>query len=378
MSSLVDRLLLWACCAALVAAMGVFGPVGTPGSTYTDAAIVVAMLCALTATGLTGYLRSTRARLAVTLLYAAASALRPALCLFLPVAYYDAFELEQGWRVLLGTAAAAACLAQLPLGAAAAVAGLVAAAWALKSRAVQSERLKAELRQLRDTDQEMAMLLARKHKELVERQDYELRLATLNERSRIAREIHDHVGHLLSRSILQVGALMVTEQDRDARAALAVMRDTLSQAMDSIRASVHNLHDEAIDLRTQVDGLASDFLFCPIRVDYRLETEPGKDITYCFIAVIKEGLSNIIRHSDATAVNLTLLEHPALYQLVLHDNGSAGTGGGAGGEGLGLRNMEDRVAALGGQFLAERSGGFRLFVSVPKGARQRESASSRR
>ena len=38
----------------------------------------------------------------------------------------------------------------------------------------------------------------------------------------------------------------------------------------------------------------------------------------------------------------------------------------------------DRVAALGGQFLAERSGGFRLFVSVPKGARQRESASSRR
>jgi len=57
----------------------------------------------------------------------------------------------------------------------------------------------------------MAMLLRQKNRELIEKQDYEIRLATLNERGRIAREIHDHVGHLLSRSILQIGALMVTK-----------------------------------------------------------------------------------------------------------------------------------------------------------------------
>ncbi|HHY33962.1 MAG TPA: hypothetical protein GX515_13260, partial [Firmicutes bacterium] len=129
---------------------------------------------------------------------------------------------------------------------------------------------------------------------------------------------------------------------------------------------------------------------------------------------IKEGLNNIIRHSDATLVTLALLEHPALYQLVLQDNGTGlasrpglgprgGAASGAGasgatpgagtalgfgaasemgadlgfgatsgeraaaaGDGLGLRSMEDRVTALGGQFLVEHQGGFRLFVSVPK------------
>ena len=49
--------------------------------------------------------------------------------------------------------------------------------------------------------------MEQKNKELLEKQDYEIQVATLNERNRIAREIHDSVGHLLSRSILQLGAL---------------------------------------------------------------------------------------------------------------------------------------------------------------------------
>lgn len=73
-----------------------------------------------------------------------------------------------------------------------------------------------------------------------------MRLATLNERNRIAREIHDNVGHLLSRSLLQVGALQVVNRDETVRQGLDTMRDTLSGAMDSIRRSVHDLHDESV------------------------------------------------------------------------------------------------------------------------------------
>jgi len=250
----------------------------------------------------------------------------------------------------------------------------MAAAYVLKHREVALERSQTELRQLRDSSYELTMMLRQKNKELIEKQDYEVRLAMLGERSRIAREIHDHVGHLLSRSILQVGAIMVAQRtpDTDLQQNLSVVRDTLSQAMNTIRASVHDLHDESLDFRVQIEALTQGFTFCPIRLDYRLESPPDKEVAYCFIAIVKEGLSNIIHHSNATQVALRLIEHPALYQLTLEDNGSEAAGVPSGG--LGLRSMADRVGTLGGQLLIERQGGFRLFVSIPKGGHLRESS----
>ncbi len=380
MHTIVDRLLMLACCAALLS--------GQPS----DVTAVAALLTAVTVSGLNGYLASPGFRLASIAAYTAASAVWPGFCLFFPLVYYDAFAPKQAWWALIAAAGLAACFTSLPVSTALIVAVLTATACALRHRADALGRSQTELKQLRDDGHELAMALQQRNRELLEKQDYEIRLATLGERSRIAREIHDHVGHLLSRSILQVGAIMVaqrgptaaarartdTDAQEDLEQSLAVIRDTLSQAMDSVRASVHDLHEESLDLRAQIEALARDFAFCPIRLDYRLETQPEKEVTYCFIAIVKEGLSNIIRHSNASVVSLTLLEHPALYQLVLEDNGSRASGEAEGADGLGLRSMADRVAALGGQFLIRRDGGFSVFVSIPKGGRLHESAGRRR
>ena len=56
-------------------------------------------------------------------------------------------------------------------------------------------------------------MLQEKNKNLMEKQDYEIYLATLRERNRIAREIHDNVGHMPSRSILQMGALITIHKE---------------------------------------------------------------------------------------------------------------------------------------------------------------------
>ncbi len=392
MDAIVDRVLMWACCAALLPQRA------------GDAMLVIAMLAAITVSGLNGYLPSHTFRLASIVAYTGASAVWPSFCLFLPLVYYDAFGLKQPWWAPVVAAALAACFTGLPANTSLIVAVLTAAACVLKHRAVALERSQTELRRLRDNSHELTMMLKQKNRELLEKQDYEIRLAMLGERSRIAREIHDHVGHLLSRSILQVGAIMVAQGGADSRPttglssgaspgstalehadtvadaelqhSLSVVRDTLSQAMDTIRASVHDLHDESFDLRTQIETLAQGFTFCPIRLDYRLESPPDKETAYCFIAIAKEGLSNIIHHSNATQVALRLIEHPALYQLILEDNGFETAGEPSGG--LGLRSMADRVGALGGQLLIERQGGFRLFVSIPKGGHLHESSDHRR
>ncbi len=356
MQGIIDRLLALACCSALLLGKA------------DDVTAVVAMLAATTVSALNGYSKSRVFLITSIVSYTVASMVWPAFGLFLPLVYYDVMAEfhatgKSAW-ILAAAVLMVISFTNLPADKGVIVAALMAVAYVLALHRATVERSQTEAKRLRDNSYEMAMLLRKKNRELIEKQNYEIRLATLNERARIAREIHDHVGHLLSRSILQVGALMVTKGDEKERQSLAVIRDTLSQAMDKIRASVHDLHDESLDLKTQVEAVANEFTFCPIRLDYRLEREPGKDIAYCFIAVIKEGLSNIIRHSNATQVTIALLEHPALYQLVLQDNGTQATG--KAGKGLGLRSMTDRVEALGGSLTVEHSSGFRIFISIPK------------
>ena len=367
MHGIIDRLLILGCCSALLAGRA------------DDVTAVVAMLAAMTVSALNGYIKSRSFLIVSIVSYAMVSMVWPTFCLFLPLVYYDALTEShasgKGVWIMAAAGSLVVPFVNLPIATSLMSAALMAVTYVLAQRTSAVELSQTEAKQLRDTGYEMAMLLRQKNRELIEKQDYEIRLATLNERGRIAREIHDHVGHLLSRSILQIGALMVTTSNGQERQDLSTVRDTLSEAMDRIRASVHDLHDDSLDLRTKVEALVREFTFCPIRLDHRLEREPEKEIAYCFIAVIKEGLSNIIRHSNATQVTLALVEHPALYQLVLQDNGTQA--GDETEQGLGLRSMAHRVDALGGRLVIERSGGFRLFISIPKRRPVDESIDSR-
>lgn len=208
------------------------------------------------------------------------------------------------------------------------------------------------------------MQLERKNKELLEKQDYEINLATLKERNRIARDIHDNVGHLLSRSILQIGALLAINKDEETKESMELIKDTLSEAMNSIRTSVHDLHDESIDLQAEIQKLIDNFKFCSIKLDYDVKTSLAINIKYCYIAVTKEALSNIINHSNATKVLVIIREHPALFQLVIQDNGTKSSYNSE--NGIGIKNITDRVAALGGNVNISTEKGFRIFISIPK------------
>lgn len=129
---------------------------------------------------------------------------------------------------------------------------LIVAAILLACRTGRILYLEQEMIRLRDTSTELNLVLQEKNKNLMEKQDYEIYLATLRERNRIAREIHDNVGHMLSRSILQMGALITIHKEEPLHGQLAGVGETLNQAMNSIRESVHDLHDESIDLRQSI------------------------------------------------------------------------------------------------------------------------------
>lgn len=234
----------------------------------------------------------------------------------------------------------------------------------LNYRTKSFEDIKKNYYYISDSANELSIKFENKNRELLEKQDYEVNLATLRERNRIARDIHDNVGHLLSRSILQTGALLAINKDENINLNLKLIKDTLSEAMDSIRSSVHNLHEDAVDLQVEIQQLVDNFKFCPIKLDYDLESNPIKKIKYCFISITKEALSNIIKHSNATEVSIFLREHPSLYQLIIYDNGSNAKYNSE--SGIGIKNIKDRVASINGSLNISADNGFKIFISVPK------------
>lgn len=214
-----------------------------------------------------------------------------------------------------------------------------------------------------DDSRELNLLLTEKNLSLLEKQDYEIYTATLKERNRIAREIHDNVGHLLSRSILMVGALKAVSASPTLAEPLDLLDKTLNSAMDSIRSSVHDLHDEAVNLEEAIRGLVKDFTFCPLSFQYDMGRDIPKEIKYSFISITKEALSNVMRHSNASQVRIVMREHPALYQLCIENDGTSTT---SADEGIGLLNMKDRIHALKGTIQILNKKGFKIFITIPK------------
>lgn len=270
------------------------------------------------------------------------------------------------------------------------VAGL-AAAVLLYGRTRRLNELEQEYKRARDDSRELTLMLEKKNQDLLEKQDTEVYLATLKERNRIAREIHDNVGHMLSRSILMVGALKTVNQAENLKVPMDQLDQTLNEAMTNVRQSVHDLHDESVNLKEVMESLAEEFRFCPVQLTYDMGYDIPKEIKYSFIAITKEALNNVMRHSNANEVKILTREHPGLYQLIIEDNGtlderirpngdreeyaekeSAGKTGNTRKtentecSGIGIKNMKKRVRMLGGTIQIQKENGFRIFITVPK------------
>lgn len=226
-----------------------------------------------------------------------------------------------------------------------------------------------KLHSVRDASMEHDMLMEQMNHQLIEKQNAQIYNATLKERNRIAREIHDNVGHMITRSILQVGAIGVINTDEKLKAPIADLKSTLDTAMDSMRKSVHDLYDESVDLRQALAKLKPTDSAFAFSLEYDCEDDVPRDVKYAFIAIAKEAVNNAVKHSNGDEIRIIVREHPAFYQLEIMDNGTSADErrlSGETGDGIGIKNIKERVAAIGGIMRIKADDGFRIFVTLMK------------
>ena len=177
-------------------------------------------------------------------------------------------------------------------------------------------------------------------------------LAANLERNRIAREIHDSLGHSLTTLDVQLELAQRLYQRDPIKAAksLDIAKELTSQCLNEVRRSVQTMRQSNFNLKEALNILAQkvernqSFV---IRVNVKLPQLPVQT-SHQLYCIVQEGLTNIQKHADAKLVTLYGIKNPDGILLELTDDGR-GFDVSAHHTGFGLRGMQERVSILGGE-----------------------------
>lgn len=195
-------------------------------------------------------------------------------------------------------------------------------------------------------------------------------LATTRERNRVAREIHDGVGHYLTvvKTQLDAAAAILPGQPDQARAAILKAAQLTGDALDDVRRSVGALRTDTArpPLPESLQTLVQD-AGLPVTLRLAGATRPlTAGLEHALFRSAQEGLTNIRKHAGATAAELALdFTAVGRVTLTVTDNGRGATG--ATGSGFGLVGIRERIELLGGRVQAgnQPGGGYLLTIEVP-------------
>jgi signal transduction histidine kinase len=201
--------------------------------------------------------------------------------------------------------------------------------------------------------------------------------AIVEERARIARELHDVVAHSISVMVIQArgGRRVLESEPADARDAFAVIESTGQQALDEMRRLVGMLRsgEETLPLAPQpslkeLGTLVEQVRAAGLPVQVAVEGEPrdlppGVDLSA--FRIVQEALTNALTHAGPARARVVLRYRADELELEISDDGP-GTGDGSG-SGYGLVGLRERVLVYGGELQAGRQpgGGYALRVRLP-------------
>jgi signal transduction histidine kinase len=219
-----------------------------------------------------------------------------------------------------------------------------------------------------------------RERDLVLERDVKAREAVIEERARIARELHDVVAHAISVIVLQArgGRKMLTEDPGDSREAFDTIEHAGEQALAEMRRLLGMLraNDEELALApqprvSQLGDLVEQVTATGLPVDVVVEGDPfdlppGIDVSA--YRIVQEALTNALKHAGPARAQVILRYLPDDLEIEIVDDGP-GTGNG-GGSGHGIAGIRERVAVYGGELESggRPEGGYAVRARLPLGS----------
>lgn len=218
---------------------------------------------------------------------------------------------------------------------------------------------------LYDQERQHRYKLQRTQNELLLANENIVSITELNERNRIARSIHDNLGHKLVRVNMILQAAQAVKDKNPVKS-----DDLTHRAINELTESVNLLRDTVHDLKPNKDvGLKSfeniikNYTFCKVVYETSGNLNQIKSGHLAVLSQsLKEALTNSSRYSKATLINVQLDVTVKYVRLCVGDNGHGST---SFNEGLGITGMRDRISNLGGTLTINREKGFEIIMFLP-------------
>jgi len=180
------------------------------------------------------------------------------------------------------------------------------------------------------------------------------------ERLRIARELHDVLGHQLTVLALELETARHQDGER-AREHVVRAKDVARELLGDVRATVGELRRHAPSLAESLGSLVERVSVPRVRLTVEDDVTVDEEQTVVLVRVVQEALTNAIRHAEATVLDVTVTAEEGRVRLVAQDDGR---GAARVEPGNGLRGIEERVRAAGGTVRLDGRSGFRVEVEL--------------
>jgi signal transduction histidine kinase len=245
---------------------------------------------------------------------------------------------------------------------------------ALKQSRAQAEQLREFSNELEERVQAQTAVLVEQSREA----------AVMEERARVARDIHDTLAQGLTGIVVQLGAAQRAMEvaPQDAPEHLKLAQDMAREALAEARRSIWNLRApnlERGELRDALAGLAQRASTDKTQVRFQGrgdEWELRAEVESALLRVAQEALVNVGKHARATQADVTLEYLPDAVRLVIQDNGvGLNVEQPANGptSGFGVIGMRERIAQWGGELVILNDEGTRVQATIPRARAERES-----
>lgn len=192
-------------------------------------------------------------------------------------------------------------------------------------------------------------------------------LAKVAERERIARDLHDVLGHTLTVIVLksELASKLIDRDSATARAEIKEVERISRQALAEVREAIRGYRAESLD--SEIRRACGTLETAGIKVESQPEPfslSPQQESVLAL--VLREAVTNVVRHADARNCRLSLRQVNGHYRLEVADDGNGANQP----EGNGLRGMRERVEELGGRLERDCGHGTRLTVLLPHGTKE--------
>lgn len=202
----------------------------------------------------------------------------------------------------------------------------------------------------------------------------DMHYAVLEERTRIARDIHDAVGHSLTSLIVQMQAMryMLDRNPEQASQSLEGMLVVARQGLKDIRTSVHSLADDQsksglLPMKALLSRMEASTSIQYSFISELTDEDLDPTLNDLWFRVLQEAITNVIRHANATEVEVILSSEPTNWIMRIRDNGPTSTNSRIN-EGFGLKVMRARLEENGGclTYGVLDPSGFEIVALIPK------------